>query len=143
MAGSFHLQIVTPEREVYSGTVEQVTLPGAEASFGVLRNHAPLIAALQAGVIDIFDESNHEMRIVIGGGFFQVAANKAIVLADSAESPAEIDAERAQASEQRARTRLAGSGDAGMQVQRDRADAALKRARVRLKNASGAGPGQG
>ena len=143
MAGTFQLQIVTPEREVFSGLVEQVTLPGAEASFGVLRNHAPLIAALQAGVVDIYDEGNREIRIVVGGGFFQVAHNSAIVLADSAEKPAEIDVNRAQQSEQRARSRLAGLMDAGTELQRDRANAALARSRIRLKNATGAGPGQG
>jgi F-type H+-transporting ATPase subunit epsilon len=46
MAGTFNLQVVTPEREVFNGTVDSVTLPGLESRFGVLRNHAPLIAAL-------------------------------------------------------------------------------------------------
>lgn len=143
MAGTFNLQVVTPEREIFSGEVEQVTLPGADASFGVLRNHAPLIAALQAGVVSITNEAHQEIRVVIGGGFFQVAQNKAIVLADSAELPGEIDANRARESEARAVSRLSGKIEPGMQLQRDRAEAALRRAKVRLKNASGAAPGKG
>jgi len=138
MAGTFHLQVVTPEREIFSGDVDQVVLPGAESSFGVLRNHAPLIAALQAGVVRYFDAENREHNLVIGGGFFQVSDNQAMILADSAEKPQEIDVARARESEIRARGRLEGTLDPEMKVQRDRAAAALKRAQVRLKNAGGA-----
>src|SRR4028119_1999774 len=101
MAGTFNLQIVTPEREVFSGPVEQVILPGIESSFGVLRGHAPLIAALEPGLAQIFDADGTEIRMAIGGGFFQVAKNQAILLADSVETSADIDIERAKAAETR------------------------------------------
>ncbi|HEX8552627.1 MAG TPA: ATP synthase F1 subunit epsilon [Abditibacteriaceae bacterium] len=135
MAGTFSLQVVTPEREVYAGEVEQISVPGSEAPFGVLRNHAPIIAALDAGVIKIFTPEGQELRFVIGGGFFQMSDNKAQVLADSAEPPNEIDLARAEASEARARQRLGGQLETGLEMQRDRAERALKRARVRI-NAS-------
>ena len=137
MAGTFNLQIVTPEREVFNGPVEQVILPGMESSFGVLRNHAPLIAALEPGQVQIFDADGIEKRMAIGGGFFQVAKNQAMILADSAEASADIDAERAKAAESRARARLAGEGDEAFELQKDRAEAALKRARARLRVATG------
>lgn len=137
MAGTFNLQIVTPEREVFSGPIEQIILPGMESSFGVLRNHAPLIAALEPGLLQIFDADGTEIRMAIGGGFFQVAKNQAIVLADSAEASADIDAERARAAETRARARLDGESNEAFNLQRDRAEAALKRARARLRVATG------
>jgi len=137
MAGTFTLQVVTPEREVYSGQVEQISLPGLEGSFGVLRNHAPLIAALEPGLVEIFDAEGHEIRMAIGGGFFQVAQNQAMVLADSAETAAEINVERARAAESRARSRLTGHVDGDFQLQRERAESALRRAQARMRVAGG------
>jgi F-type H+-transporting ATPase subunit epsilon len=137
MAGTFNLQIVTPEREIFNGPVESVTVPGMQASFGVLRNHAPLISALEPGLVDIYDADAREIRIAIGGGFFQVARNQAMVLADSAEIASEINVERAREAEGRARSRPAGRMEPEAEIQRERAEAALKRARSRLRIASG------
>lgn len=132
MAGTFSLQIVTPEREVYSSQVESISLPGMQSSFGVLRSHAPLIAALEAGVVTIIDAELKKTKLAIGGGFFQVAQNQAILLADSAEFPHEINLERVRASEQQARSRLEGKLDEE-ELAREEAEAALKRARVRMR----------
>jgi F-type H+-transporting ATPase subunit epsilon len=137
MAGTFNLQIVTPEREIFNGPVESVTVPGMQSSFGVLRNHAPLIAALEPGLVDIYDAEAREIRIAVGGGFFQVAKNQAMVLADSAEIATEINVERAREAESRARSRLAGRMEPEAELQRERAEAALRRARARLRIATG------
>jgi F-type H+-transporting ATPase subunit epsilon len=137
MAGIFNLQIVTPEREVFNGPVEMVSLPGLDGSFGVLRNHAPLIAALDAGVVSIFDPDGAEQKMAIGGGFFQVANNQAMILADSAEFAGEISLERAQAALDRAQSRIEGQVDGEFKESREAAEAALKRARTRLKVATG------
>ena len=136
MAGTFSLQIVTPEREVYASQVESVTLPGMESSFGVLRNHAPLIAALEPGVVSITDAELKEVKLAIGGGFFQVAKNVAILLADSAEFPHEINLDRVRESESKARSRLEGKLE-GEELAREEAEAALKRARVRMRLVGG------
>lgn len=132
MAGTFSLQIVTPEREVYSSQVESVSLPGMQSHFGVLRNHAPLIAALEPGVVRILDAELKEINLAVGGGFFQVAQNQAILLADSAEFPNEINLDRARESETKARSRLDGQME-GEEMAREEAEAALKRARVRMR----------
>jgi len=137
MAGLFNLQIVTPEREIFNGPVEMVALPGSDGSFGVMRNHAPLIASLDAGQVTITDDQGQDMFMAIGGGFFQVSDNQAMVLADSAEDRAEIDVARAQEAEQRARARLAGQMGAEYELQRERAESALKRAQARLRVAAG------
>lgn len=137
MAATFTLQITTPEREIFNREVISVTLPGMAGSFGVLASHAPLVAGLDAGTVEIRDADNTPLRLAIGSGFFQVLNNEAILLADSAEMASDIDAERATEAESRARARLAGQLEAGELIQRDRADAALKRARARLRTASG------
>jgi F-type H+-transporting ATPase subunit epsilon len=132
MAATFHLRIATPEREVYNRQVESVTLPGMESSFGVLRSHAPLIAALEPGIVHIVDDEIKDVRLAVGGGFFQVANNEAILLADSAEFANEINRERALESERRARSRLEGKLE-NETLQRERAEAALQRAKVRMR----------
>jgi F-type H+-transporting ATPase subunit epsilon len=136
MAGTFNLRIATPEREVFNRQVESVTLPGMHSRFGVLRSHAPLIAALEAGIVNITDAELNDIKLAVGGGFFQVANNDAILLADSAEFATEIDLSRARESETRARSRLDGKLD-DEHTQRERAEAALKRAKIRVKLAGG------
>jgi F-type H+-transporting ATPase subunit epsilon len=136
MAGTFNLQIVTPEREIFNQTVSQVTLPGMTGQFGVLRNHAPLVAALEPGLVQVWDETDTELRMVVGGGFFQVANNQAMILADSAELSQDIDVARAQEAERRARERLAGQLEPKAELQLQRAEASLKRAQARVRVAS-------
>lgn len=130
----FNLQIVTPEREVFNGQVNSASLPGSEGSFGVLSGHAPLVAALNAGALTYVDNSGREQSMAIGGGFFQVMDDRAMVLADSAEAASEIDPERARQSLERARQRLSGGTlETGLELQRDRAQAALDRAQARMR----------
>ncbi len=129
---NFNLQIVTPEREFLNARVDSVTLPGLEGSFGVLANHAPLIAALAPGLVKVSDAEHRDWRIFVGGGFFQVSKNQAMLLADSAELAGEINVNRAQNSEKRALDRLAGKLEAE-NLQRDRAEASLARARARMR----------
>lgn len=78
-----HLEIVTPDKKVYSGEVEAVKLPGAEGSFGILNNHAPIIATLQKGTVKITDAQNSVENFEINGGVVEVLNNKIIVLAES------------------------------------------------------------
>ena len=133
MAGTFNLQIVTPEREILNAAVQQVSLPGMAGSFGVMRNHAPIVAALEPGALDIRDADNGELHLSIGGGFFQMMDNQAIVLADSAENASDINIERAREAEERAKARLAGQLEPEQMIERQRAETALKRARARMR----------
>lgn len=83
------LEIVTPEKMVFSHDAELVTLPGVEGEFGVLANHAPLIAELQAGEINVYDKAEGGMPKakfkLTGGGFAQVTEKSCSVLSDSCE----------------------------------------------------------
>jgi len=134
MAGTLNLQIVTPEREIYNGSIESVKLLGMDGSFGVLRGHAPLFAGLEAGTLEFTDLDGAAHTMAIGGGFFKVENDVAMVLADSAEDAGAIDVERARQAESRAQSRLAGQLDE-IEMQRERAESSLKRARARLRSA--------
>ena len=87
MAG-FKLQIVTPLRTVFQGTVESVIAPGLDGYFGVLAHHAPLVAVLGRGDLRI-RQARIETTWRISDGFMEVSDNQAIVLVESAESEKE------------------------------------------------------
>jgi F-type H+-transporting ATPase subunit epsilon len=78
-----YLEIITPEKKVYSGEVEAIKLPGAEGSFGILNNHAPLIATLKQGTVKVTDVSKKVENFVINGGVVEVLHNKITVLAEA------------------------------------------------------------
>jgi F-type H+-transporting ATPase subunit epsilon len=99
------LDIVTPERRVLSVACDEVRAPGVRGGFGVRRDHEPFMTALEPGML-VYLEGGHEHRYAIGGGFFQVADNRVIVLADTAEAAAEIDVDRARRAFEEAQNRL-------------------------------------
>ena len=78
-----HLEIITPDRKVFEGEVTAAQFPGADGSFEVLDNHAPLIAALQAGEVVLTGAAGRE-AIRIEGGVVEVLRNNVIVLAEGA-----------------------------------------------------------
>ena len=132
MAKKFKVEIVTPEKLVFSEEVESLVVPAERGYLGVLAGHAPLLCALQAGEIKMVRDGA-ESWYTTAGGFMEIAGGKASLLTDSAEPVAEIDIPRAQEAVQRAKERLATSGKG---VDRDRAQAALDRAQNRLRAAS-------
>lgn len=76
------LEIITPEKTIFTGKVTLVQLPGSSGSFEVLNNHAPLVAALKEGTIKLKDMENKLQYIPINGGTVQVENNHVMVLAD-------------------------------------------------------------
>ena len=131
---SFKLEIVTPEGIVLQQDAVSVVVPGAEGSLGILANHAPLMAELTIGEVQIRDADGNIERLAISGGFMEVASNTVRILADTAEKPQEIDVHRAEQAVARAKERLTAA-DTGMDMVR--AEAALKRAINRLRVARG------
>ena len=125
---SIKVEIVTAERIVYSGEVNEIVAPGAEGQLGILPHHAPLMTSLDAGELVIKTESGEEI-LAISGGFIEVRPDRVIILADQAERAEEIDLERAEAARKRAEQRLQ---DKTTDVDAAKADAALRRAMVRL-----------
>lgn len=78
------LEVLTPERKLYSGEVYGVQLPGVDGSFEVLNRHAPLIAALGKGKMKVLKDKVHVEFYQIEGGFVEVLHNKATVLVEGA-----------------------------------------------------------
>jgi len=79
------LEILTPERKLFSGDVYGVQMPGISGSFEVLDKHAPLVSALKAGRIKVLrDKQAHTTFYEIGGGFVEVLNNKVTVLVEGA-----------------------------------------------------------
>lgn len=79
-----HLEIVTPQGQVFSDDVNSVVLPGSEGEFGVLPNHASLISLLKAGVIDIEDKNKKHDIVAINWGYAKIDEDKVTILADGA-----------------------------------------------------------
>lgn len=76
-----YIEIVTPEKTLYSGEVSHVKIPGSDGSFGIKEDHAPIIAVLAEGDIEITDISNTLQKYNVKGGIVEVLKNNIIVLA--------------------------------------------------------------
>ena len=88
---TFHFDLVSPEKLLFSGEVDQVDVPGTEGDFGVLAGHAPAVSALRPGIMTVFVGGNAQ-RMVVLGGFAEVSADgKLTVLADLADSVEDFD----------------------------------------------------
>ena len=123
------LDIVTAERVVYSGDVDEVVAPGVSGQLGILPHHAPLMTILQAGALTARNSGKDEV-MAISGGFLEVRPDRVIVLADAAERAEEIDIARAETAKKRAEERLRDRQAIGLD--QATAEAALKRALTRL-----------
>ncbi len=128
----FQVEILTPDKTAYSGEASYVRAPGAEGYFGILANHAPLLAALRIGEL-IVDTPEGRRFFAVSGGFLEVLKNRVRVLAETAEEASEIDVERAKQALQRAKNRLATHSP---DIDVDRAKSAMYRAMNRLRVAS-------
>ena len=122
------LEIVTPEKKIFDGTVESVTVPTATGEAGILPSHAPLISALKPGILSYSNKGAVE-RMAVAGGFVEVSNDSVSVLADAAETAAEIDAAAAHAdreANERALRETAGSIEESEEI-RNRLDTANAR----------------
>jgi F-type H+-transporting ATPase subunit epsilon len=123
------VEVVTPERVVYSGQAEMVIARGVQGDLGILPNHMPLVSPLKIAPVRIKTEGEKEVKMAVSGGFMEVRGDKVTILAETAELPGDIDVERAKAAKARAEKRLAEKY-AELDVQR--AERALQRAMARL-----------
>ena len=133
MAEHLTLELATPTRLVVSAEVDEVVAPGSLGYFGVLPGHAPLLATLGIGEVT-YRIGRDEHHVAVSGGFAEVRNDKVIILADSAETPADVDRARAEQARERAEARL--SGRTQEEIDYTRAAAALARALTRLQVAT-------
>ncbi|HUZ01915.1 MAG TPA: F0F1 ATP synthase subunit epsilon [Thermomicrobiaceae bacterium] len=124
------VEIVTGERVVLvEDDVDMVVAPGADGTLGILPRHAPIISLLALGEMRIVKGAREE-ALAVFGGFLEVAHNRVLVLADTAERAEEIDLARAESARQRAETRLA---DRVTDIDLARAELSLRRSMLRLR----------
>ena len=77
------LEIITPEKKIYTGDIKLVQVPGSKGSFEILNNHAPIISTLENGKIKIIDLQDRKIYFDIKGGVIEVNQNKIIILAET------------------------------------------------------------
>jgi len=124
------LEIISPEKKVYTGKVKSVTIPGTKGNFQVLYNHAPLISTFDIGIIKLVLSDDSTQIFTTSGGSTEVLDNKVLILSDTVEPIESIDIERAMRAKERAEARL--KKKEGI-VDVDRARVALARALNRIK----------
>ncbi len=130
MTAPISLQVVTPRRVVEECQVSSIVVPGSDGYMGIWPRHAPAMVALKPGILR-YRIDQEQRSLAISGGFVEVNRDQAVVLADAAERPDEIDVQRALAARQRAEERLRKPDSD--EVDYTRAMAALERALVRLR----------
>jgi F-type H+-transporting ATPase subunit epsilon len=130
------LRVITPGKIVWDDRVEEIVLPSTTGQLGILTNHAPLLTALDVGVMRVRPGKDWK-AIALMGGFAEVENNEVKVLVNGADIGDNIDKEAARNEFQKAEARLdeaTKSGDRQKQIQ---ATQALKRARARFQAAGG------
>ncbi len=128
MKDGIHLEIVTAGGSVYDDMVSYVELPFSGGSVGVLKDHAPMLGAIEDGVVTARKENGATEYIAVNLGVANVVHNEVTLLVRTAERAENIDLPRAEAAEKRARDRLAERG-ANLDVKR--AQIALHRSLTR------------
>jgi F-type H+-transporting ATPase subunit epsilon len=126
------IDIVSPERVLYTGEADMVVCRTSEGEIAFLPGHVPFLGALGIGVVRILLPERGEQAAAVHGGFVEVANDRVIVLSDVAELAERIDIDRARRAQQRAEERLSADPDD------EDAQAALLRATTRLEVAAAA-----
>lgn len=78
-----YLEIITPDKHVFKGEVSTSTFPGADGTFQVLENHAPIVSPLTEGAVSYTEANGNTTKVTVSGGVVEVSGNKIIVLAES------------------------------------------------------------
>jgi len=129
MADELMLEIVTPEKMAFSGKVEEVTIPGTEGEFGVLRGHEAFLSSVDIGELNFIKDSK-KTHYSVNTGYAEVTANKVTILIETAERSDYIDKNRAQKAKDNAEARLAQIDKDNVEYEKVRT--ALARAIVRI-----------
>ncbi len=129
------VRVIAPDKTVWDAEAEEVILPSTTGQLGILAGHAPLLTALDVGVMRVRADKEW-VPIALMGGFAEIDDNELIILVNGAERGDTIDVAKAQAAYQEAETRL-GQVEADDKQANIQAKQALKRARAKLQAAGG------
>lgn len=124
-----HLKIITHEKVVFDQDVDEIYTKTVDGEIGILKNHVPVMSALEIGVTRAL-QNGETKSFTTMGGVIQFKDNEALILTPTAESGNEIDVVRAKEALKRAKARLA---DSKARIDAKRAEAAIARAMARLK----------
>lgn len=127
---SFLVRILSPDGELFREYATSVVAPAIDGYLGVLKNHAPMVAALDIGELLLRTADERIISLAVAGGFMEVTRKEVLVLADAAEFKEAIDVSRATKELEEARERLSKKFS---QVEVERAEVALRKALNRLK----------
>ncbi|NOY86712.1 MAG: F0F1 ATP synthase subunit epsilon [Deltaproteobacteria bacterium] len=123
------LEVVTPDRVVVSSEVDEVVLPGIEGEFGVLPGHVPFLTALKVGEMN-YRTADQTEHLAVSWGYVEVASNRVMVLAETAERATDIDLNRAQLDKEQAEQIITAGGEDPMY---EKAKARLEKAVTRVQ----------
>ena len=127
------VRVIAPDKTIWDSPAEEVILPSTTGQLGILSDHAPLLTALDIGVMRVRAEKNKNwVAIALLGGFAEVENNEVTILVNGAERGDTIDRETARKAYEEAEERLA-KADTGTRQEQIQAKQALKRARARLQ----------
>jgi len=130
MATTYHLDVVSAEKQLFSGLVEKIQVTGSEGELGIFPGHTPLLTAIKPGMIRIVRENGQEEFIYLSGGVLEVQPGNVIVLADTAIRGKDLDEARALEAKRQAEEHMHGShGD----VDYAQASAELAKAIAKLR----------
>lgn len=130
MSDEIILEIVTPEKMAFTGEVEDVTLPGTEGEFGVLRGHEAILSSVDIGELS-FTKDGKKTFYAVNTGYAEVTADKVTLLIETAERSDTIDKDRAERAKARAESGLAQAEKESDEF--NRLNVALMRALARIK----------
>ncbi len=130
------VRVITPDKTVWDGEVEEAILPSTSGQLGILSGHAPLLTALDTGVMRVRPDKDW-ISIAVMGGFAEVEQDEIQVLVNSAEAADDIDKEQAKADYNAAQARLEEANKGEDLSEKMKATSAFKRARARLQATGG------
>ncbi|MBL4711068.1 MAG: F0F1 ATP synthase subunit epsilon [Gammaproteobacteria bacterium] len=91
MAMTMHINIVSAEQEIYSGTVTEVSAPAAMGEVGIFPRHAPMLSTLKAGVVRVKPQEGEEQDFYVSGGILEIQPHVITILSDTALRAADLD----------------------------------------------------
>jgi F-type H+-transporting ATPase subunit epsilon len=91
MAMTMHINIVSAENEIYSGTITQVFAPAEMGEVGVMPRHAPMLSTLKPGVVRVITQEGDEQSFYVSGGILEIQPHVVTILSDTALRAADID----------------------------------------------------
>ena len=133
---SLTLKVITPDRTVWDDRVEEIVLPSTTGQLGILSGHAPLLSALDIGVMRIRPGKDWQ-SIALMGGFAEVENNEVKVLVNGAEMGSSIEKDTARNDYEQAQSRFNEADKGSDRLAKIQATQSLKRARARFQAAGG------